>query len=97
MLLDLGANIYTTDMRKWTALHYASYNYRDEVVRLLCKYDDDKNKLRHMRNSQGRTAKEIVSKEKTKLYFESKVCIISIMGICTDREIGFSEKIDNIW
>lgn len=71
MLLDLGASIYALDYRKWTALHYASYNGKELVVRLLCKYDDDNNKLRNMRNSQGRTPKEIVAKDNVKLYFDS--------------------------
>lgn len=70
-MLDLGASIYAVDIRKWTALHYASYNGRNLVVRLLCKYDDDNNKLRQMKNSQGRIPKEIVAKEKVKLYFDS--------------------------
>lgn len=69
--MDLKAPIYAKDFRDWTALHYASYNGRDHVVRLLCKYDDDANKLRHMRNTQGRTAKEIAAKEQTKKYFDT--------------------------
>jgi ankyrin repeat protein len=72
LLLDLKANIYAIDYRKWTALHYAGYNGMDHVVRMLCKYDDDYNKLRKMKNTQGLTAREISSKEKTKKHFDSK-------------------------
>jgi ankyrin repeat protein len=72
--------MYAVDYRKWTALHYASYNGKEQVVRLLCKYDDDENKLRNMKNSQGRTPKEIVAKDSVKLYFDSKMWSSSSLG-----------------
>lgn len=97
MLLDLGANIYASDLRKWTALHYASYNGKNEVVRMLCKYDDDRNKLRHMKNSQGRTAREIVSKEKTKVYFESRLSLTSTLGVCSHWEARLCQAADHFW
>lgn len=71
-LLDLGAKLYLKDRRRWTSLHYASFNGRNRVVRLLCEYDDDFDKLKHMKNSQDRYALDLAKKQKTKKYFQSK-------------------------
>lgn len=44
-LVELGADIYVEDNRKWTPLHYASFYMHKEVVHLLCRYDADEDKL----------------------------------------------------
>lgn len=70
-LLENGAKLYSRDFRKWSALHYASFFGNGRVIRMLCEYDDDYNKLQSFKNSQGKTAKEISKSQKIKKYFES--------------------------
>jgi len=43
----------------------------DKAVNLLCKYDADYEKLREMKNSQGKIAKEIASIDSVKFSFNS--------------------------
>lgn len=52
-------------------MHYAAFYGHDSVVGLLCIYDDDKNKLRGMKNSQNKLAMDLAKTQKTKKYFES--------------------------
>lgn len=86
ILLELGAKLYAKDRRRWTALHYAAFYGMNSVVRLLCEYDDDKNKLRGMKNSQNKIAWDLSKTQKTKKYFQSKEFLIIVALLAASRE-----------
>ena len=75
-ILDLGGNIYSTDLRGWTALHFASFNGHSKAVYTLCVEDSDKEKLRKMKTSRGKPAREIAMNDKTKFAFNSTLFIL---------------------
>lgn len=87
MLLEKGSKLYARDFRKWSALHYASFYGYSKVIKRLCEYDDDLNKLQAFKNTQGRTAKEISKDQKIKKYFQSKyplpslICLLNFLII----------------
>jgi hypothetical protein len=58
-LIECGANLYAQDLWNWTALHHASFNKHREAVKLLCYADSDHERLRNIRNSQGKLAKDM--------------------------------------
>lgn len=61
VLLNNNARIYATEIRKFTALHYAAFNYHTKTVHLLCRYDADYEKLRNMVNTKGQPAKNLIT------------------------------------
>eukprot|EP00357_Protocruzia_adherens_P026946 CAMPEP_0115040618 /NCGR_PEP_ID=MMETSP0216-20121206/44938_1 /TAXON_ID=223996 /ORGANISM="Protocruzia adherens, Strain Boccale" /LENGTH=639 /DNA_ID=CAMNT_0002421897 /DNA_START=94 /DNA_END=2014 /DNA_ORIENTATION=+ len=58
-LLTSGANLYAVDFRGWNALHYASFHGQGKAVTFLSKWDTDCEKLRAMRNTQGKMPCEV--------------------------------------
>lgn len=59
-LFHHGANIAALDDRSWSPLHYAAFNEHKEVVHMLARFDSDHDQLRHLKNTKGKTAKEIM-------------------------------------
>ena len=53
LLLKLGSYFYTTDIRKWNCLHYATYHNHLPLIRLILRLDYEQNGLRQMQNAQG--------------------------------------------
>lgn len=51
LLLERGANLYATDHRLWSPLHYAAYNGHPRVVNKLVKFEADNGVLSEMRSS----------------------------------------------
>ncbi|EAS06627.2 ankyrin domain protein (macronuclear) [Tetrahymena thermophila SB210] len=66
VLLDNQADRYAVEERNWTPLHFAAFYYHKDAVQLLQVYDADYEKLKYMTNSQGKTAKQIVTNEETR-------------------------------
>jgi len=52
-------DLYAVDNKKWTALHYATLSEHGSTISLLLKYDADSDKLRSMKNCQGKISKEL--------------------------------------
>lgn len=67
MLLAYSSNIYALDERKWTPLHYASYNGFPRVCKKLLTWSVDLDpKLRDARNSQNKVAFNVCKNPETK-------------------------------
>jgi ankyrin repeat protein len=66
------------DNRQWTSLHYASYNGHSRAVNFLLKWEADFDKLRFVKNSQGRTAFIISKNENVKRAFNRKFCFFNL-------------------
>ena len=65
-LIEAGANMYAVCKRKFSALHYASANGKNEVVRLLVKLDCEDRKLKNMRNCSHQTPFDVAMSKKTR-------------------------------
>jgi len=70
LLLKHNAEIYAQDNRKWTPLHYASYNGHPRAVNFLLKWEADFDRLITMKNTQEKTAFIISKNDKVKKAFE---------------------------
>lgn len=53
VLLNLGAFFYSTDIRKWNCLHYATYHNHLKMMTFILKLDWQMDQLRFMKNTQG--------------------------------------------
>lgn len=73
LLLQSGADIMSLDNRQWTPLHYASYNGHPKAVNFLLKWEADFDKLRFVKNSQGKTAFIISKNDNVKKAFNRKL------------------------
>lgn len=54
-----------------TALHHATFNNHHTLVSELLKMDVDLDRLRMIRNINGKTAFEMINKQKTKQAFQN--------------------------
>ena len=52
LLLQLGANLYQTDTRKWNCLHFAAYNGHADLVKKIIEFDNQKNILINEKNGR---------------------------------------------
>lgn len=59
LLLELGANLYETDVREWNCLHFAAYNGHSELVKKIIQLDNSENKLIKQKNKQGHLSFDI--------------------------------------
>lgn len=69
---DVSLIMYSRDMRKWTPLHYASYNGHPKAVNFLLKQEADQDELPLKRNTQKRTAFIIAKSDAVKRAFNRK-------------------------
>ena len=72
LLLQLGANLYQKDARKWNCLHFAAYNGHADLVRKIIELDNKENILIEEKNSRNTTAFDISKNEQTKAWFRKK-------------------------
>ena len=78
LLLGKGANLMAADNRNWTPLHYASYNGNPRAVNFLLKWEADDDKLKDVKNSQGKTAFIIAKTDNVKKAFNRKYMLLII-------------------
>jgi ankyrin repeat protein len=72
LLLKLKAYFYTTDIRNWNCLHYATYHGHLEMIRLILRLDYEQNVLRNMENTQGMIPKYLCGSLKAQLLYEEE-------------------------
>lgn len=70
LLLKLGAYFYTTDIRKWNCLHYATYHNHLNMIRLILRLDYEQNGLRNMKNKRGNIPQHLWGCLKAKLIYD---------------------------
>ena len=69
---DVSIIMYSRDMRKWTPLHYASYNGHAKAVSFLLKQEADQDELHLKKNTQKRTAFIVAKSDAVKKAFSRK-------------------------
>lgn len=69
---DVSMILYSRDMRKWTPLHYASYNGHAKAVSFLLKQEADQDELHLKKNTQKRTAFIVAKSDAVKKAFSRK-------------------------
>jgi ankyrin repeat protein len=78
-LLTLGANIYAQNIRGQTCLHMATFQRRLPVIRLLCRWDAEVGRLKHILDNSGRSAYDLAPDSETReaLHTLFEVCAFS--------------------
>jgi len=88
LLLGKGANLMAPDTRDWTPLHYASYNGHPRAVNFLLKWEADDDKLKDVKNSQGRTAFIIAKNDNVKKAFNRKYMLTKFYNISSINSLS---------
>lgn len=70
LLLRLGASFYTSDIRNWNCLHYATYHNHLNMIRLILRLDYENNNLRNMKNTGGNIPQHLCACLKAKLIYD---------------------------
>lgn len=72
LLLKLGAYFYTTDIRNWNCLHFATYANHLKMIKLILRLDYQQNGLRNMLNTQGNIPQHLCGCLKAKLLYDEE-------------------------